>query len=104
MVLREENESLREEVRHLKHRVTWFENQMFGRKSEKRLIDNPQQGSLLGEPTATPAEDEPKIDIAYQRGTAKKQRGDDCVTDAGLRFNDDVPVEVIRITPPPIAG
>lgn len=104
VVLREENESLREEVLHLKHRVAWFENQMFGRKSEKRLIDNPQQGSLLGELTETPAIEEPKIEITYQRGTAKKQRGDECVTDSGLRFSDEVPVEVVRVDPPELQG
>jgi transposase len=100
VVLREENEALREENQHLKHRVAWFENQLFGRKSEKRLIDNPQQGSLLGEPTETPAIEEPSIEITYQRGTAKKQRDENCVTDTGLRFSDEVPVEVIRVEPP----
>jgi hypothetical protein len=95
-----ENRELREEVLHLKNRVAWFEQQMFGRKSEKRLLDNPQQQSLLGEPTETPVIDDVKIEITYQRGTAKKQRGDDCVTESGLRFSDDVPVEVIRVEPP----
>jgi transposase len=102
--LREKVLSLNDEIQHLKSRVAWFENQMFGRKSEKRLIENPHQQSLLGEPVETPAADEPKIEITYQRGTAKKQRGDDCVTDTGLRFSDDVPVEVIRVEPPELQG
>lgn len=103
-LLSEENHQLREEVQHLKHRVAWFENQLFGRKSEKRLSDNPHQGSLLVEPTETPAAEEPKIEITYQRGTAKKQRDDDCVTDTGLRFSGEVPVEVIRVEPPELQG
>ena len=109
--LREENQSLQktnqqqcEEIQHLKERVAWFEKQLFGRKSEKRLIENPLQHSLLGEPAETPAIDEPKIEITYQRGTAKKQRADDCVTEAGLRFSADVPVEVIRVDPPELTG
>ena len=32
---------LREENQHLKDRVAWFERQLFGRKSEKRIIDAP---------------------------------------------------------------
>jgi Transposase C of IS166 homeodomain len=34
-------------------RIKWFEKQLFGSKSEKRIIDNPQQFNLLTEPTAT---------------------------------------------------
>lgn len=88
----------------LRNRVQWFEKQLFGEKSEKRHIDNPQQISLLGEPASlTPAEGE-KETITYQRGKAKKQRPDDCVNDSGLRFNDEVPVEVIQTTPPELTG
>ena len=99
-VLRNEIKSLNEKVDSLKHRVAWFENQLFGQKSEKRqTIDNPLQQSLLAEATETKAIAEDKIIVTYQRGTAKKKRPDDCVTDSGLRFNDDVPVEIIEILP-----
>jgi transposase len=108
----EENNSLRDEVCTLKNivqsqaaRIAWFEKQLFGSKSEKRIIDSPQQFNLLTEPTATEAPlEEKQLTITYQRGTAKKNRPEDCVTDAGLRFSDDVPVEIIRITPPELEG
>lgn len=100
----EEIRFLREENQHLKQRVAWFEKQLFGRKSEKRIIENPHQHSLLGEPTEIPAADEPQIEITYRRGTAKKQRGDACMTESGLRFSDEVPVEVIRVEPPELHG
>lgn len=88
----------------LRNRVQWFEKQLFGQKSEKRHIDNPQQISLLGEPPSpTPSEGE-KETITYQRGKAKKQRPDGCVNDSGLRFNDQVPVELIQVTPPELTG
>jgi transposase len=104
-VLREENITLKSVVQSQAERIRWFEKQLFGKKSEKRIIDNPQQFSLLTEPTATEAlPEEKQLTITYQRGTAKKNRPDDCVTDAGLRFSDDVPVEVIRITPPELEG
>ncbi len=55
-VLMDENTRLKEEVQSLKNRVAWFENQMFGQKSEKRIIENPLQGNLLGVPTITEPE------------------------------------------------
>lgn len=91
--------ALREENAALKHRLAWFEKQLFGQKSEKRPIENPHQASLLGEPaSATPPEGE-QITVTYQRGKAPKHRPQDCVNDSGLRFNADVPVQVIEITP-----
>lgn len=99
-----ENVLLRDEVHQLKNRVEWFEKQLFGRKSEKRVIENPYQGDFLTPPTTTTAEPEAKITVSYERGTAKKSRPDDCATDAGLRFSDEVPVKIIRITPPELLG
>lgn len=71
----QENGQLKDEVTSLKNRIAWFENQIFGQKSEKRIIDNPHQASLLCEPTETEVEAAPKEDVGgYQRGTAKKTR------------------------------
>lgn len=103
-VLGAENSTLREENTALKRRVEWFERQLFGQKSEKRPVDNPHQPSLLGEPPATTAPEGEQITVSYQRGKASKQRPDDCVTDSGLRFNAEVPVEVITLTAPELAG
>jgi hypothetical protein len=101
----QENGQLKEENVALKNRIAWFENQIFGQKSEKRVIDNPHQASLLSEPTETEIESAPKKDInGYQRGTAKKTRPDDCVTDSGLRFGEEVPVEKIDVVPPELTG
>jgi transposase len=97
VLLSTENVDLREINQQLQQRVEWFEKQFFGQKSEKRIVDAPDQMSLLGEPTETPPAEEDKIEITYKRGTAKKQRPDDCVSDSGLRFSEDVPIEVIQI-------
>lgn len=100
----EEVLALREENAALKHRLAWFEKQLFGQKSEKRPVENPYQGNLLGEPAReTPGEGE-KVTITYTRGKAAKQRPDDCVNESGLRFNDEVPLEVIAINPPQLSG
>ena len=92
-----------QEIDSLKHQLAWFKQQLFGEKSEKRLVDNPDQlalGDLLKD---TPPEQEaPTETITYER--RKKQRPEDCVTDQGLRFNDDVPVELIRLSAPELQG
>mgnify|MGYP000750278844 CR=1 FL=1 len=99
--LRRENEALREEVQALKHQLAWFKRQLFGVKSEKRLIDDPAQAGLLFD--ALPESDEPVVteQVSYTRRKGVKNRGD-AVTDSGLRFNDDVPVEVIHVKDPQI--
>lgn len=90
---------LREENAALKHRLAWFEKQLFGQKSEKRPVENPYQVSLLGEPASATSPEGEQVTVIYQRGKAPKQRPEDCVNDSGLRFNAQVPVEVIEITP-----
>ena len=90
----------------LERQLDWFKKQMFGQKSERRIVEaDPDQlalDGLLGEvPADTPVETET---ITYERGKAKKQRSEDCVTDSGLRFDDTVPVEVIAVDAPELTG
>ncbi len=100
-----EVDQLKEEVQVLKHRIAWFEKQIFGEKSEKRQHDHPHQISLLGEPTTTEIDHAAKKKVdGYERGTAKKTRPDDCQTDSGLRFGPGVPVEKIDVLPPELSG
>lgn len=90
----------------LKRQLAWFKKQLFGTKSERRLVDdNPDQlllDGMLG--TVTKPEPVETQTITYERGKAKKKRGSDCVTDSGLRFDDSVPVEVIEIAVPELNG
>tara|TARA_R110001599_G_scaffold62921_3_gene175202 strand:- start:11571 stop:13223 length:1653 start_codon:yes stop_codon:yes gene_type:complete len=113
--LAEENALLREQlgaqadtIRQLTHQLDWFKKQLFGPKSEKQVYDIPEQDNLFSSGEAplpeTPAEEEKRPIKAYQRGTGKKQRDDDCLNDTGLRFTADVPVEVIEQLPPELTG
>ncbi len=72
------------------------------------MFDLPGQDSLFASDDAPvpaqPPKNEKRTVKAYQRGTGKKQRDDDCLNDTGLRFTADVPVEVIEHLPPELTG
>ena len=98
-------QALQAEVASLKEQLDWFKRQLFGRKSEKRIIEHPDQldlSALLGD-TPPPTEPEPTEEITYRR-RKRKQRNADDVTDTGLRFGPDVPIEVIELSAPQLEG
>ena len=95
----------KQDIENLKSQLDWFKRQLFGQKSEKRLIiQNPDQISIADILTnsSEPAVPEPQETITCKR--RKKTRADNCVTDKGLRFTDDVPVEVIEENSPQLQG
>lgn len=104
--LQQTNVVLQSRVNELERQLAWFQKQLFGQKSERRLVEeNPDQlvlQNLLGEAVSPPPI--ATETITYERGKAKKQRGDDCVTESGLRFDDSVPVEVIEVKSPELTG
>jgi transposase len=89
-----------QENKSLKQQLDWFKRQLFGEKSEKRLIiDNPDQldfGDVFKIPSDTPPPETEIITCERRR----KIRSEDCMTDEGLRFDDRVPVEVIELPAP----
>jgi len=89
------------ELASLKQQLAWLKRQLFGPKSEKRLIDEAVDQKALFETAGESAEVAPTESISYTRKKAVKERGN-AVTDSGLRFSEDVPVEVIRVADPEI--
>jgi transposase len=89
------------EIAELKAQVRWFQNQIFGRKSERRLASDSKYvqltlGSLLEEETpATPTETVKE----YQRRVKPEKPSQSCEDESGLRFSSDVPVK--RFPPKP---
>jgi transposase len=75
---RNKNVALEQKVQSLEQQLDWFKRQLFGRKSEKRVEPDKQT-------------------ITYTR---TKQRGSDCATDVGLRFDDTVPKKTIHCAAP----
>jgi transposase len=97
-----------QEIAALNQQLSWFKRQLFGQKSEKRdSEDNPYQHTIVellkDLPPAPKAKDD-KQTISYQRGKQKKNALDGSPNDSGLRFNKDVPVKEIEITPPELKG
>lgn len=99
------NAGLKEDIEGLKAQLDWFKRQLFGQTSEKRLlVQNPDQvtlAELLTTPTESPVPAQQDTITSKRR---KKKRADNCVNDKGLRFTDDVPVEVIEDNVPQLQG
>ena len=103
LVLEQQLQRSEQRIQSLEQQLDWFKRQMFGRKSEKRIIEpNPMQPLLDGfEAEPPPAAKVEKQTITYTR---TKQRGQDCATDVGLRFDDSVPKRTIRCAAPELSG
>lgn len=100
--------SLSREIAVLKQQLDWFKRQLFGQKSERRIISDSGGQMSLGETidaeqTATPpAPSERPVAAHTRRATTKKpDSGDDRVP-----FFDEsrVPVEVIELAAPQAEG
>lgn len=103
--LQAKNLSLQEELAHLKNQLQWFKTQLFGAKSERRIVEeNAAQGVLMGL-FDTPPPIEPSESTAQVKShERKKHRKDTHVTDTGLRFDDTVPVQEILVLPAELTG
>jgi transposase len=94
------------EIADLKTQLKWFQNQIFGRKSERRLAGDSKYvqltlGSLLEEETpSTPTETVKE----YQRRIKPEIVSDSGEDESGLRFSSDVPVKTITLKPEEVAS
>jgi len=93
-----ENAALKARLGTLEHQLDWFKRQLFGERSEKRVLTDEAYGQQrLGfEEAAAETAAEPATEtISYARRKGK-DRGN-AVNDTGLRFDDDVPQRVIDV-------
>lgn len=98
-----------EENAALKRQNDWFKRQLFGQKSERRMLPpDPQQLLLAGwvpvsaAPTAPPPPPTETVK-AYQR-RLRGEAGADAPDERELRFDPTVPVEVLAVPNPEVAG
>ncbi len=98
--------SLESKLSEAEQQLAWFKKQLFGQKSEKRVFSVDPRQLCLGEFGKSDVETEqPKVDVtSYARGKAKKKPLEGSPEDSGLRFGPEVPVEVIEIPNPELAG
>jgi len=92
-------DTLRARNAELSRQVEWFKRQLFGSKSECRVVDPEGRQLWLGEEQGDQRRTtEPGITVAsHQR---RRQPRPDEHDDTELRFDESVPVEEIRLQPP----
>jgi transposase len=102
--LKARNAAMSEQVTTLQHQLDWFKRQLFGRKSEKQIIDDPQQGNLFAPADKPPVLPGSTTEIkAHKRQSHTNRHGDE-VNDSGLRFDDSVPQKIIELSAPELQG
>lgn len=87
----------------LSSQVQWFQKQLFGQKSERRVFDAPAEQLFLGQQfQEETAEEESRTVKEHQRKKRKacSEDGDD----QKLFFDESVPVEEIKVANPEIEG
>lgn len=93
----------------LRQQVAWFQRQIFGQKSERRIVESSGAQGTLGEPFDTLPEvalptKKQRID-AYDRQARTRAAPSHGADDAGLFFDEaKVPMETIVVANPETAG
>jgi len=103
--LQNNHKKLEQEVVHLRHQIAWFQRQLFGQKSEKRIVELSGVQGVLGiafDDLPTQSEPPKKQRIAsYERQTSAKNKPSE---DSPLFFDESkVPVETIELANPEIS-
>ncbi len=95
------------ELQSLKIQLKWLKTQLFGAKSERRVIDSSNSRQLpLGFPLETPElPPAPSVTIkSYERNQRKEGKVELTEANCRLKFSKDVPVEVIELENPATIG
>jgi transposase len=103
---REEHLDLKRKYEETKSQLDWLKRQMFGRKSEKQIIDLDRRQLCLGESLERQQEPElPQTPVSAHNRRNKKKPWEGTPEDSGLRFDESqVPVKVIPVPSPELEG
>jgi transposase len=89
----------------LTRQVAWFKRQLFGQKSERRLLEpDARQLTLAGMLTAADVPPPATETVKAYRRRSHLAPAEDVPDEGGLRFDSAVPVEVIELPNPDLAG
>lgn len=98
-------DAMRLEFQAMKHQLEWFRRQLFGAKSEKRIIDHSAQMHLGEMPIPASAPPLPGKEIAAHTRHARSTDYTRTEDEAGLFFDDQrVPVQTIAVANPEVVG
>lgn len=100
-----EHQALSQHNSELKQQLAWFKRQLFGVKSERRLIEpEARQMSFAAMLTAPEAPPPPTQSVkAYQR-QRHRAPWEECCDEPGVRFDSSVPLKVIEVPNPEVQG
>jgi transposase len=87
----------------VEQQLRWFKQQLFGSKSERRVVEDDPAQLALGESLAKRSEAEPAGQPVREH-TRRPRRNKDEAEEPGLSFDDSVPVERIVVADPALEG
>jgi len=102
---RQEMEREREQRRTLEQQLRWFKRQLFGPRSERRLLEADPTQLCLGEGLGTEARREaPETATTVRRHVRRRRPPRQGPDEKGLRFDDSVPVVTVEVPNPELEG
>lgn len=100
--LRAHNAQRDARLEELEQQLRWFKQQLFGRKSERQILESDPSQLCLGE--FAPKAEAPVATTTVRSHARHKRPERDPSDDTGLRFDDSVPVKTIEIPNPELDG
>jgi transposase len=92
-------------IQELEEQLRWFKKQLFGRKSERRIVDSSSSQLCLGEVLGESSRPAPEETVrSYSRRKPKTEGLEAEPDESGLRFDDSVPVRTIEVPNPELEG
>lgn len=94
----------REQRLELEQQLRWFRKQIFGTKSERRLVVDLSSQLCLGEGVIVTPEPAAPSETPVRSHQRRKFNPREASDDSGLRFDDSVPVQTIEVPNPELKG
>jgi transposase len=94
---------LQAQINQLSSQVQWFQKQLFGQKSERRVVEAPAEQLFLGQQFQEETAEAESRTIKEHQRKKRKARSEDGDAQK-LFFDENVPVEEIKVANPEIEG
>ena len=102
--LKSENLQLKSQLEELAAQVKWFQNQIFGQKSEKRINEPGKEQLCLGEQFQKQTDQAEENQTVKEHERKKHKAPSTDGDDQKLFFDESVPVEEIKVANPEVEG